>query len=360
MENTQFDLSAFQFEFGTHNHRDVIWVKFPRNNELVNHLKSFTKPRWSKTQVCWYVFDSNPNRDVFRLDRKILGKTAMQQIHPTNLHALTDLQNEIILRGLSQNTLRSYSSEFAQLLYIIKDFPVENLSAEKLKSYLLYCIKELGLSENYLHSRINAIKFYYEKVLRREKLFLEIPRPKKPELLPKSLNTDEISKIIHITENPKHQIIIKLCYGMGLRVSEIVNLKIEDIDSKTMRVFISKAKGKKDRYVNLPETILPELRNYYREFRPQEFLFEGKEGGMYSVRSVQNIFKTAMKKAGINKTVGIHSLRHSYATHLLEYGTDISLIQKLLGHNQISTTLNYTKVYDKHLRKVASPLDRMS
>ena len=146
---------------------------------------------------------------------------------------------------------------------------------------------------------------------------------------------------------------------MGLRVSEIVNLKIEDIDSKSMRVLISKAKGKKDRYVNLPESILPQLRDYYREFRPKEFLFEGQDGGKYSVRSAQNVFKNAMKKAGIHKTVGIHSLRHSYATHLLEYGTDISLIQKLLGHNQISTTLNYTKIVDKHLRKVESPLDRL-
>ena len=360
MKNTQtLNLNLFRFEIGTHKENNVIWIHFPKNFDVLKHLKSFTKPRWSQSQLCWYVPDKIHYRDLFNLEKKILGKQALLQIHPINLHALTELQNEIILRGLSQNTLRSYSTEFAQLLSTIKDFPVENLTSEKIKAYLLYCVTDLGVSENYLHSRINALKFYFEKVLRREKIFLEIPRPKKPEILPKSLNPSEITKIISVTENAKHQTIIKLCYGMGLRVSEIVNLKIEDIDSKSMRVLISKAKGKKDRYVNLPESILPQLRDYYREFRPKEFLFEGQDGGRYSVRSAQNVFKNAMKKAGIHKTVGIHSLRHSYATHLLEYGTDISLIQKLLGHNQISTTLNYTKIVDKHLRKVESPLDRL-
>ena len=146
---------------------------------------------------------------------------------------------------------------------------------------------------------------------------------------------------------------------MGLRVSEITNLKIEDIDSKTMQVLVAQGKGKKDRYVNLPETILTELRDNYKEFKPKKYLFEGRDGGAFSNRSAQDVFKTAMKKAEINKTVGIHSLRHSYATHLMEYGTDIGLIQKLLGHNQINTTLNYTKVVDKHLRKVESPLDKL-
>ena len=152
---------------------------------------------------------------------------------------------------------------------------------------------------------------------------------------------------------------LKLCYGMGLRVSEIVNLKVSHIDSGRMQVHIVGAKGKKDRYVNLPESILDELRNYYKEYKPKVFLFEGQYGGIYSVRSAQAVFKDAMRKAKINKVVGIHSLRHSYATHLLEYGTDISFIQKLLGHKDVSTTLIYAKVGNKTLAKVASPLDRL-
>ncbi len=359
MQNTPFNPGHFLFEPGNHNGQDVIWIRFPKNYELIKILKAHARAIWSATASCWYVADSRKNRDLFGMEQKILGKQAMSQIHPVNLQALADLQNEIIMRGLSKNTLRSYSSEFAQLLCLINDFPVQNLNSERLKSYVLYCLTELGLSENYMHSRINAIKFYFEKVLKREQLFIDIPRPKRPELLPKSLNTREIAKIISATENPKHRLVLKLCYGMGLRVSEIVNLKIEDIDSKAMTVLISRGKGKKDRFVNLPESTLAELRNYYREFQPKVYLFEGRDGGKFAVRSAQNIFKNAMKKAGINKTVGIHALRHSYATHLMEYGTDVSLIQKLLGHNNIQTTLNYTKVVDRHVKSVKSPIDRM-
>ena len=190
-------------------------------------------------------------------------------------------------------------------------------------------------------------------------MFFDIPRPKKPQLLPKFLNTEEIKKIFKVTENSKHKLILKLSYGMGLRVSEIVNLKIEDIDSVSKKVRIEKAKGKKDRYVNLPDSILTELRQYYKENRPKKYLFEGQYQEQYSIRSAQNVFRNAMQKAGIHKKIGIHGLRHSYATHLLEFGTDISLIQKLLGHNDIKTTLVYTNVSQKSISNVVSPLDRI-
>jgi len=144
---------------------------------------------------------------------------------------------------------------------------------------------------------------------------------------------------------------------MGLRVSEIVNLKVANIDSGRMLVHIEAAKGKRDRYVTLPASILDDLRNYYRTYRPKTYLFEGQYGGQYSIRSVQAVFKNAMQKAKINKSVGIHGLRHSYATHLLEYGTDMVFIQKLLGHKDIKTTEIYAKVSNRHLRNVRSPLD---
>ena len=159
--------------------------------------------------------------------------------------------------------------------------------------------------------------------------------------------------------NLKHNTMLKLCYGLGLRVSEIVNLKISDIDSKAMQVFIERAKGKKDRYVNLPESILPQLRIYFIEYKPKMYLFEGQYGGQYSSRSAQQVFKNALLKAKINKVVSIHSLRHSFATHLLEQGTDIRFIQELLGHNDIKTTLIYTEVSDKSIRKIISPLDHL-
>ena len=288
-----------------------------------------------------------------------MGKDALAKISPVNQPQFQEYHQLLILKGYSPNTIRTYCIEFAQLLHIIGDFPVQNLDQDRIKSYLLYCKEQLNLSENQIHSRINALKFYYQQVLHQQDFFIHIPRPKKPSLLPKALNTKEIKKIIAQTENPKHRLIIKLCYGMGLRVSEVVNLRIQDIDSTQMRVHIQQSKGKKDRYTNLPHSILQELRAYYREYAPKDFLFEGQNGGKYSVRSAQQIFRTAMKKANIRKTIGIHSLRHSYATHLLEHGTDISHIQKLLGHNNIKTTLIYTQVTDTTLGNISSPLDSL-
>jgi site-specific recombinase XerD len=219
-------------------------------------------------------------------------------------------------------------------------------------------VTTLKLSENLIHSRINAIKFYFEQVLHREKIFFgEIPKQKKKDSLPKVISKNDIVKLFAKVNNPKHLLMLKLCYGMGLRVSEIVNLKITDIDSRRMLVHIEAAKGKKDRYVVLPSSILDGLRNYYRACHPKTYLFEGQYGGQYAIRSAQAVFKNAMRKAKINKSVGIHGLRHSYATHLLESGTDMIFIQKLLGHNNIKTTEIYAKVSNRQLGNIKSPLD---
>lgn len=361
MENTNvaFNPKLYDISTGEHHGKEVIWVRFPYQQELTLMLKSITKARWSRSQKSWYITDNQKNRTLCHLQPKSLGKEALSKINPVNLPAFSAFRDQLVLKGFSINTIRTYTTEFAQLLYLIGDFPAEKLTKDKLQSYFLYCHRVLQMSENQIHSRMNAVKFYFEKVLHLDKMFFDIPRPKKPLLLPKALNPKEVGKIIAVTENPKHRLIIQLCYGMGLRVSEIVNLKVQDIDSVSMRVLISRAKGKKDRYVNLPESILQDLRIYYKKEHPKEYLFEGQNGGQYSIRSTQSVFKTAMKKAGIFKNVGIHSLRHSYATHLLQAGTDISLIQKLLGHSNIKTTLIYTSVTDRQLGNVESPLDRL-
>ncbi len=361
MESTQivFNPLLYDIQLGEYHGKEVIWLKFPFEKDLILALRTHAKARWSPSHHAWHIVDNQRNRILCRLNPKSLGKQALSKISPVNLPAFTAYQNKLTLKGFSPNTIRTYSMEFAQLLYILGDYPVEKLSHDKLQSYFLYCHRELQISENQIHSRMNAVKFYFEKVLHQNRVIFDIPRPKKPQLLPKALNKKEVQKIIEVTENPKHKLIIQLCYGMGLRVSEIVNIKIEDIDSGTMRVFISRAKGKKDRYVNLPESILEQLRIYYKAEHPKKYLFEGKNGDQYSVRSAQSVFRTAMNKAGILKSVGIHSLRHSYATHLLQCGTDISLIQKLMGHQDIKTTLTYTHVTDRDTTTVKSPLDRL-
>lgn len=355
----QKGLEGVNIALGEHRDKQVIWLRFPYDTKLIDEVKALGAS-WSNSAKAWHVPDNAHFRTMFDLPPlPPVGKEVLAKIHPVNQEALQRMQDLLTLKGYSPNTLRTYSLELAQLLYLLKDYPIDHLTPERLRSYILYCIKELKLTENQVHSRFNAIKFYFEQVLGRETFTMDIPRPKKPASLPKVLSKGEVRRLLAATDNPKHQLILQLCYGMGLRVSEIVQLKIEDIDTERLQVHIRSAKGKKDRYVNLPELVLDALQAYLKEFKPEEYLFEGQYGGQYSVRSAQAVFKNAMTKARIRKQVGIHSLRHSYATHLHEYGTDIALIKELLGHQQIKTTLIYTHVSNRSVSKVGSPLDKL-
>ncbi len=347
------------FEIAKHNAKRVIFLRFDYDEETNNWAKNLVGAKWSRTHKAWYVLDTPAYRQKFGLEplKEVETFHAYLKISPINRVAYEKLIETLRLKAYSESTIKTYRNEFGQLLLLLKDKNVDDLTASQLRSYFLYCIKKLKLSENTLHSRINAIKFYFEQVLKREQLFLEVPRPKKPSTLPKAISKRDIKKLLDVTTNLKHNTILKLCYGMGLRVSEIVNLKITDIDSRNMQVLVERAKGKKDRYVNLPQSILEQLRAYYLRYKPKKYLFEGMYGEQYSIRSVQQIFNNAMKKAKINKKVGIHGLRHSFATHLLESGTDIRCIQELLGHKDIKTTLIYTKVSNNILKNIKSPLD---
>lgn len=335
-----------------------IAITFEKNAELIARIKTVDGSRWSQSLKVWHIPDTEENRIRFKISIAE-GKSALSQIQEVNQSVLKRFVEQIQLKGYSPNTLKTYRNEFGIYLCYIKQIDAQNFTLEDIRNYILYCINTLKLSEANLHSRINAIKFYYEQVLKRERFLFEIPRPKKPLQLPKVIAPADIKKLFEATPNLKHNTLLKLCYGLGLRVSEIVNLKIKDIDSKAMQVFIERGKGKKDRYVNLPESILPQLRTYFTDYKPNVYLFEGQYGGQYSSRSAQQVFKNAMLKAKINKSVGIHSLRHSFATHLLEQGTDIRFIQELLGHNDIRTTFIYTEVSDKNIRKIISPLDHL-
>jgi len=349
----------YQFEEAEHRNKPVIFIYFVYDQKLDAQVRKLIGVKWSRSKKTWYVPDNQQYRKQFGLQLKPCGKEVLLHIHPCNQPALQLLTETLQLKAYSESTVRTYRNEFAQLLYVLKSVDVNTLDSTKLRSYFLYCTNTLQLSENTLHSRINAIKFYFEQVLHKEKLFFEIPRPKKPLQLPKTISARDIKKLFEVTQNVKHNLMLKICYGMGLRVSEVVNIKITDIDSNTMQVFIERAKGKKDRYANLPESILEQLRAYYKLHKPQKYLFKGLQGEQYSIRSVQQVFKNAMKKAGINKVIGIHGLRHSFATHLLENGTDIKFIQELLGHNDIKTTMRYIHVSEQQLKNVKSPLDNL-
>ena len=274
------DFNLYKFSIGEHYSKKVIWITFPKDYTLIKELRErFSSVKWSSTHKAWYLPDLPSIRTALQINPSEIGDELIASIAPNNQEAFLRFRNQLKLKAYSKNTIRTYTTEFAHLLRTIKHYSVNELTQERLKDYFLYCIKKENIKENHLNSRINAIKFYFEKVLHREKMFFDIPRPKTPKLLPKMLTKSEIKKIFKQTSNPKHLLMLQLSYGMGLRVSEIVNLKIEHINSEDMLVLIAGAKGKKDRYTNLPESILPLLRTYYKEYKPKDYLFEGQYGG---------------------------------------------------------------------------------
>lgn len=282
------------------------------------------------------------------------------KIHAVNAHILPIVQKELQLKGYSTSTRKTYLNELAQFLIAIKHHSADELASTRVKDYLAWCTNTLKLSENTLHSRTNALKFYYEQILGKEKFFYQIPRAKKPYKLPNVLAEKEIVKLFNALENKKHKAILFTAYSAGMRVSEVVSLKLSNIDSERMQIKIEGAKGKKDRYVNLSVVLLDVLRNYLREYKPQpkEFLFESEiPNEPYAARSAQKVFQRAKQKAGIAKTVTFHSLRHSFATHLLEKGIDVRYIKDILGHFSIKTTQRYTHVKKDQLIQITSPLD---
>jgi site-specific recombinase XerD len=282
------------------------------------------------------------------------------KIHAVNKNVLPQVQQHLQLKAYSLSTRKTYLNELSQFLQTIKSTPATDFTPQRIMDYLQYCYTTLALSENTLHSRTNALKYYYEKVLGREKFFWEIPRAKKPFQLPNVLGEREITALFNALTNLKHKAILFTAYSSGLRVSEVVSLKLADIDSGRMQIKIESAKGKKDRMVNLSPVLLDILRQYIKKANPQpvNYLFESEiVGEPYSSRSAQKVFQRAKEKAGIAKEVSFHSLRHSFATHLLEKGIDIRYIKDILGHFSIKTTQRYTHVKKEQLIQITSPLD---
>lgn len=354
-------MPEIKFEPSVHRNKKVIFIFFEKDASLIARVKKLQGVKWSMSKRAWYVTDNKYYREKFKIDSKNSESEIIKKIHPLNQSAFRTYVEALQLRGLSQNTIKTYRIEFAQLLYKLKDYEVSKCDSEMIRRYFLYCLNELKLSEGSMHSRINAIKFYFEKVLHREKFFFDIPRPKKQIQNPKLFSKEEIEMILKSIENRKHKTMILLAYSGGLRVSELIGLEVRDIDSRRMVINIRQAKGKKDRIVPLSPTTLKYLREYAKEYQPKNKLFEGQyEGSMYSARSVQSILEQAKKRAKVDRKGSIHSLRHSYATHLLDKGVDITYIQKILGHNDLKTTLRYLHVTTRDLSKIESPLEDLN
>lgn len=265
-------------------------------------------------------------------------------------------EKRLKIKRYSESTVKTYKSLLSNFFNYYSDQEIDKINRNDIQAYLLHLI-DSGYSESLQNQAINAIKFFYEKVLNHPRTIYKAERPKREKRLPTVLSSGEVRSIFNQVENIKHKTILVVIYSSGFRISELLNLKINDIDSKRMLIHIKGSKGRKDRLVILSEVALKMLRQYYIDYKPKTWLFEGANSGKYSASSCRSILKRAVLKAGIKKHVTLHTLRHSFATHLLESGTDIRYIQSLLGHNSSRTTEIYTHVSQTHLQKIKSPLD---
>lgn len=267
-----------------------------------------------------------------------------------------DYIEKLVLKKYSISTAKTYISLFEGFINYYLNIDLIQLGEDHIRDYILMKIKE-GKSESTINQIINSIKFYYEMVLNMPNRFYYIERPRPKERLPEVLSKNEVVKIINCTNNIKHKCILSVIYSAGLRVSELTNLKIADIDSDRMVIRVENAKGGKDRYSLLSTNVLNDLRIYFKAYNPLLYLFEGFNDRAYSASSVLKLLKAASAKTGITKPVKTHMLRHSFATHLLEQGTDLRSIQTLLGHRTIKTTQIYTHVANNVMKTIKNPLD---
>ena len=260
----------------------------------------------------------------------------------------------------SPSTIKTYRAYFSDFMEYHKGRNIDRLKVADINKYILYLVNEKKISVSQQNMRINAIKFYYEQVKGGQRQYYGgITRAKEYKSLPEVLSRNEVSRILSCLSNPKHRCMISLIYSAGLRKSELLNLTPKDIISERMLVRIM-GKGRKCRYSLLSEKLLKDLREYFKEYRPQKWLFEGeKPGEQYSASALVKVLKEAASRAGIKHRVHVHMLRHSFATHLLEQGTDLRTIQELLGHNDIKTTSIYLHVTSAHKSSIPNPLDTL-
>ena len=273
---------------------------------------------------------------------------------------MTELRKKYIsymrYRNYSARTIEHYCSRLIELSKYYHQ-SLETLTRDQFMSYLYYLVEEKQVSTVYLNQLISAYKILVVEVLRREWEEFTVRRPKQEKNLPVVLSQEEVKRILDSISNLKHRTFISLIYSCGLRVSELQNLKVTDIDSTRMQIHIRSGKGGKDRYVMLSEKILHMLREYWKRYRPKEHLFEGAtRGKAIAVRTIQHTFSVAVIKSGINKHPCVHTLRHSFATHLLENGVNLLAIQKLMGHSSVKTTTIYTHLQSSPA-SVKSPFD---
>ena len=364
----------------------VVFISINGCNELIPLLQSRFGAKWSHTTKMWFIaadrFVLNDFFNAFRgkayIDySKLRGKAenirvqserlplserkiqlSGKKLPGTTLEKIQAFRQWMLHKRYSASSIKNYTGALRNFLLFTEPKPLAELCNQDMVDYVNGYIIPNKLSFTYQNQVVNAVKLFFREVMQSRIEIDKLERPRREHKLPNVLSKGEVRAILSAPANIKHEAMLSLVYACGLRRSELLNLRPEHVDSERGLLIIKNAKGRKDRVVSISEKMVELLRAYYRRYKPEVWLFEGQKAGTsYSETSLQAVLKSALKKAGIKKPVTLHWLRHSYATHLLEAGTDLRYIQELLGHKSSKTTEIYTHVSEKHIQKIKSPFD---
>lgn len=366
-------MKAIRIEKLVHGDRVFACIYFTYEEELVEIMKRSKGARWSKKKKCWWMpYEAATLREVIQKLSTVARITlpdgsiylpgsiqTQRRRDPATYDpaAVSAFTRYLEGRRMSPSTVGTYSGLIGDFFHYLNYKPVAELTNRDVEKFCEDILAHYNYSVSTQRQFISAVKklkgLYPE--CRIDDLRLE--RPKKSRHIPNILSKEEVIRLLRFTRNLKHRAALGMIYSAGLRISELLNLQLSDLDFHRRQVFIRQGKGRKDRVVILAESMIPLLTNYLGSYQPKEFFIEGPDGGRYSAGSVRSFLRQACQRAGIQKRVTPHTLRHSYATHLLESGIDIRYIQELLGHSRPETTMIYTHVARKDLLQITSPLD---
>lgn len=331
-------------------------IDFAYSEDRVKKMRTIKGRKWDIDNKVWRVPCSLKNveriKEVFKNERVHIKCNYYKE----NIIVLEKTEEKLRLKGYSPKTVEVYLGHMRRFTVFIEK-RLSNIELDDVKKYVLFLLDK-DLSHAFVNQAISALKFMAREILEKHNIIISLPRPKKEKKLPNVLSEEEVVNILHALDNQKHKTILYITYSAGLRVGEIVRLKVSDVDSDRMLIHVRQGKGKKDRYTVLSKVALKQLRKYYSLYDPKNWIFPGRDPKSHlTERTVQRVFKNACRKGKIRKKVSVHSLRHSFATHLLERGTDLRYIQELLGHKSSKTTQVYTHVSNKSIKRIESPLD---
>ncbi|WP_299064305.1 site-specific integrase [uncultured Polaribacter sp.] len=360
-------LPTIYLEQKKHRNDEQLLVRFTYNSKLVALLKTVKGTYWSKSLTSWYLkntpenlkaittlFNGVTDVDSSKITKNQLFKRDLTEPQKTLLNNFY-----LFLKGkrYSKSTIQTYTFFVADFVNFHTKTPLEELTNRDVELFIETVFIERDYSISSQRQFISALKVFIIFCPHTKINDLVLERPKKSRKLPSVLSQEEVLKIIRCTQNLKHRAILALIYSCGLRISELINLELSNFHIERKQLIVKNGKGRKDRYVSLAESFLPLLSNYYYSYNPKVYFVEGQNGGKYSTESIRQFLKRSCLRAGIRRTVTPHTLRHSYATHLLENGVDIRYIQSLLGHTRPETTMIYTHVRRKDLMEIQNPLD---